>query len=79
MPWDNGIGLNEEGLKNWAKMGHHSEACKLNPTDYWILLTSCFSRYGVGGKKALFNLGDAFQVRTIFNDKLHSHDLFIEI
>lgn len=68
--WDNGRGMNFKTLVNWATLGitdapvddaqmsakTKSEVPRRRVFDKFI--TSDFSRYGVGSKKAIFNLGD---------------------
>ena len=62
---------NYDGLKTWATMGitesikpKNVEKKKKNVEKY---LTSDFSRYGVGSKKAIFNIGS--EVTVISKDK----------
>lgn len=81
--WDNGIGMDREGLNNWARMGMSSYNSAFeapspqkmnkngavdleNSTEESIskYLTSEFSRYGVGSKKAIFNLGNKVSLTT---------------
>ncbi|KAG2374667.1 hypothetical protein C9374_010686 [Naegleria lovaniensis] len=69
--WDNGRGMNFKTLVNWATLGitdapvddaasmaakSKSDLSRRRIFDKFI--TSDFSRYGVGSKKAIFNLGD---------------------
>eukprot|EP01080_Neovahlkampfia_damariscottae_P009904 gene9904-2226_t len=66
--WDNGIGMNFEGLKTWATMGVTESIKPKNvvkkKTNVEKYLTSDFSRYGVGSKKAIFNIGSEVTVTS---------------
>ncbi|EFC47386.1 predicted protein [Naegleria gruberi] len=67
--WDNGRGMNFKTLVNWATLGITEapvddsklptrEKAPLRRRFFDKFVTSDFSRYGVGSKKAIFNLGD---------------------
>ena len=74
--FDNGCGMSVDGVKQWAILGrtHHLRRLSSTPiqqlTDRAIhssktaSLTSDFSRFGVGSKKAVFSLGDSVTVTT---------------
>jgi hypothetical protein len=61
---DNGRGMDINMLQSWATLGMtespHCNAPNEGPNS--IYRTSAFSRYGVGSKKAIFNLGCAVKV-----------------
>jgi DNA gyrase/topoisomerase IV subunit B len=54
--WDNGSGMNLDGIKNWATLGVSTPPIVTKLKSVEKYLTSDFSRYGVGSKKAIFNL-----------------------
>ena len=67
---DNGVGMDVEGLKYWCTLGeskpnvvNRMEHSTKEPTPY-CFLTSEISRYGVGSKKAIFNIGSRVTVKS---------------
>ncbi|KAL9647474.1 hypothetical protein ABK040_006835 [Willaertia magna] len=67
--WDNGRGMNFQTLKHWATMGIsdppsmiEDKVTSKKKNDKYV--TSDFSRYGVGSKKAIFNIGDEVTMIT---------------
>jgi len=67
---DNGVGMDIEGLKHWCTLGESKpNPVKLmqhlpNDATPASFLTSDISRYGVGSKKAIFNIGSRVTVVT---------------
>ncbi|KAF2077867.1 hypothetical protein CYY_000829 [Polysphondylium violaceum] len=72
--WDNGCGMNKDVLQRWATMGLSQADLLTMPEDQAISasgktegshnFTGLISRYGVGGKKAAFYLGEEIVVST---------------
>jgi len=62
--WDNGRGMNAEGVIGWATMGLSSIPEETKKLRFEKYVTSDFSRYGVGSKKAIFNIGDNVTITT---------------
>ncbi len=73
MIWDNGRGMNFSNLVSWATMGvstppTHDDNFKMTQEEQEKYITSDFSRYGVGSKKAIFNLGDEVKLEAKAKD-----------
>jgi hypothetical protein len=69
--WDNGRGMNYNGLVEWAKLGvtrpppiNRDTLLSMPRPRTEMHLTNDFSRYGVGSKKAIFNLGSRVTMCT---------------
>eukprot|EP00039_Didymoeca_costata_P011217 m.156691 g.156691 ORF g.156691 m.156691 type:complete len:2039 (-) comp15102_c0_seq1:220-6336(-) len=71
--WDNGIGMDEEGLESWAKFRNQQDERKdkarhqANPDPDTVrhrYLNSNISFFGAGGKQAIFYIGESVHMIT---------------
>lgn len=80
--WDNGIGMDAEKIKAWGRMGdsrsNDTSHSKLSPAARKIFLTSSISLYGVGSKKAIFNLGSAVTVTSKSQNSEMVHEVTLD-